>query len=120
MGSTRHAVLARSVEPLMIVNGYGLFASMTTQRPELAIEGSDDAQALFSYHLHAMPNEVTNRLSTSTALAAWNAAVYVAQIEDERVAAAMHEGSYLQVTNDVVLKHGGLWFQDESFAVVRA
>jgi hypothetical protein len=82
-------------------------------------EHYDDAQALFTYNLHAMPNEVTNRLTTSTALAAWNAAVYVAQIDDERVAKAMHEGNYLGVTNDVVLKHGGLWFQDESFVVVR-
>jgi hypothetical protein len=82
-------------------------------------EHFDDAQALFTYNLHAMPNEVTNRLTTSTALAAWNAAVYVAQIDDERVAKAMHEGNYLGVTNDVVLKHGGLWFQDESFVVVR-
>ena len=74
---------------------------------------------MFTYNLHAMPNEVTNRLTTSTALAAWNAAVYVAQIDDERVAKAMQEGNYLGVTNDVVLKHGGLWFQDESFVVVR-
>ena len=42
-----------------------------------------------------------------------------AQIDDERVAEAMHTYEYLDVTNDVVLKHGGLWFQDESFAVVR-
>ena len=83
-------------------------------------ENHDDAQALFSYHLHAMPNEVTNRLSTSTALAAWNAAVYVAQIDDDRVADAMQNADYMKVTNDVVLKHGGLWFQDESFAVVHA
>ena len=78
-----------------------------------------DALALFTYHLHAMPSEVTNRLSTSTALAAWNAAVYVAQIEDERVTEVMQRGDYLQATKDVVLKHGGLWFQDESFVVVR-
>lgn len=84
-----------------------------------AFEGDSDAQALFSYHMHAMPNEVTNRLTTSTALAAWNAAVYVAQVEDERVAEAMENSDYLQVTNEVVLKHGGLWFQDESFVVVR-
>ncbi len=78
-----------------------------------------DALALFTYHLHAMPSEVTNRLSTSTALAAWNAAVYVAQIEDERVTEVMQHGDYLKATKDVVLKHGGLWFQDESFVVVR-
>jgi hypothetical protein len=82
-------------------------------------EHYDDAQALFTYNMHSMPNEVTNRLTTSTALAAWNAAVYVAQIDDVRVAKAMQEGKYLGITNDVVLKHGGLWFQDESFVVVR-
>jgi hypothetical protein len=82
-------------------------------------EHYDDAQALFTYNMHAMPNEVTNRLTTSTALAAWNAAVYVAQIDDERVGKAMQAGNYLSITNDVVLKHGGLWFQDESFVVVR-
>ena len=87
--------------------------------PSIHFEHADDNQALFSYHMHAMPNEVTNRLTTSTALAAWNAAVYVAQIDDERVAAAMQEGNYLKITNDVVLKHGGLWFQDESFVVVK-
>lgn len=87
---------------------------------EFHFENHDDAQSLFSYHLHAMPSEVTNRLSTSTALAAWNAAVYVAQVDDERVAEVMHSADYLDVTNEVVLKHGGLWFQDESFAVVRS
>jgi hypothetical protein len=86
---------------------------------DFRFEHAEDAQALFTYNLHAMPNEVTNRLTTSTALAAWNAAVYVAQIDDERVATAMQEGDYLKITNEVVLKHGGLWFQDESFVVVR-
>jgi hypothetical protein len=82
-------------------------------------EHHDDASALFTYHLHAMPNEVSNRISMSTSLAAWNAAVYVAQIDDARVATAMDELDYLGITNDVVRKHGGLWFQDESFVVVR-
>jgi hypothetical protein len=86
---------------------------------QFRFEGDNDAQSLFSYHLHAMPSEVTNRLSTSTALAAWNAAVYVAQIDDDRVGEAMRHPDYLRVTNEVVLKHGGLWFQDESFVVVR-
>jgi hypothetical protein len=82
-------------------------------------EGTSDAASLFTYHLHAMPNEVSNRISTSTTMAAWNAAVYVAQIEDERSADVLMEGKYLDATAEVVLKHGGLWFQDESFVVVR-
>lgn len=84
-----------------------------------AFEGTTDAQSLFTYRLHSMPNEVSNRLSTSTMLAAWNAAVYVAQIEDERVAEVLRDPTYLDVTRDVVLRNGGLWFQDESFVVVR-
>jgi len=87
--------------------------------PKYGFEGTSDAASLFTYHLHAMPNEVSNRISTSTTLAAWNAAVYVAQIEDERTADVLMEGKYLDATADVVLKHGGLWFQDESFVVVR-
>jgi len=81
-------------------------------------EGTSDAASLFTYHLHAMPNEVSNRISTSTTMAAWNAAVYVAQIEDERTADVLMDGKYLEATAEVVLKHGGLWFQDESFVVV--
>ena len=83
------------------------------------VEHHDDASALFTYHLHAMPDEVSNRISMSTSLAAWNAAVYVAQIDDARVAHAMETVDYLGITNEVVRKHGGLWFQDESFVVVR-
>jgi hypothetical protein len=56
-------VLAQAVEPLMIVNGYGLFASMTTQRPELAIEGSDDAQAWHEYAFRYKPG-ATGRMPT--------------------------------------------------------
>jgi hypothetical protein len=87
--------------------------------PDFGFEGTTDAASLFSYHLHAMPNEVSNRISTSTTMAAWNAAVYVAQIEDERTADVLMQGKYLDATAEVVLKHGGLWFQDESFVVVR-
>src|SRR4029079_8545006 len=87
--------------------------------PQFGFEGTSDAASVLTEHLHAMPNEVSNRISTSTALAAWNAAVYVAQIEDERTADVLMEGKYMDATADVVLKHGGLWFQDESFVVVR-
>ena len=88
--------------------------------PVFTFEGTTDAQALFTYHLHAMPNEVSNRISTSTAMAAWNAAVYVAQIDDERVSEALQSGRFVEPTREVVLKHGGLWFQDECFVVVRS
>ena len=90
-----------------------------TDEPVFAFEGAGDERSLFTYHLHAMPNEVSSRISTSTMLAAWNAAVYVAQIEDDRIAAELQAGTYLAPTAEVVRKHGGLWFQDESFVIVR-
>ena len=52
-------------------------------------------------------------------LAAWNAAIYVAQIEDERLRAAMADGRYLEATREVLQKHGGLWFQNESYVISR-
>ena len=58
-------------------------------------------------------------IGTSTTLAAWNAAIYVAQIEDERVEEEMRKGSYLDVTQEVLRKYEGLWFSDESFIVTK-
>ena len=61
----------------------------------------------------------TENIGTSTRLAAWDAAVYVAQIDDDRINRAMSDGAYLDATAEVVARHGGLWFVDESFVVVR-
>ena len=78
-----------------------------------------ESHSFFRYSLHVMPNEVTENIGTSTRLAAWNAAVYVAQIDDDRITRAMSDGAYLEATAEVVTRHGGLWFVDESFVVVR-
>ncbi len=56
---------------------------------------------------------------TSTLFAAWNAAIYVNQIEDERLDAVVTNGAYLAATQKVLQKHGGLWFNDEAFVVSR-
>ena len=58
-------------------------------------------------------------IGTSTLFAAWNASVYVSQIEDERLEPAIVSGNYLQATSKVLKKHKGLWFNDESFVVTR-
>ena len=52
-------------------------------------------------------------------LAAWNAATYVAQIEDHRLVQAMRHSAYLDAVTDVIHEHKGLWFTDESFIVAR-
>ena len=87
--------------------------------PERDFSIDSESHSFFRYSLHVMPNEVTENIGTSTRLAAWNAAVYVAQIDDDRITHAMSDGAYLGATAEVVARHGGLWFVDESFVVQR-
>ena len=58
-------------------------------------------------------------IGTSTLLAAWNAATYVAQVEDDRLEAAMRSDVYIPATRDVLKKRGGLWSQNESYTIIR-
>jgi hypothetical protein len=44
--------------PLRIVNPYGLFAVMTTERPEIVIEGSNDGQTWLEYGFAYKPGDV--------------------------------------------------------------
>jgi hypothetical protein len=78
-----------------------------------------DEKAVFRYEMHTLPSEIGNRIGTSTLFAAWNAAIYVNQIEDERLDAVITNGDYLAATQQVLQKHGGLWFNDEAFVVTR-
>ena len=70
--------------------------------------------------MEALPNEVTGSIGTSTAFAAWNAAVYVAQIEDDRLTEEMAQsGRTLDVVREFLRRHNGLWFYDESYVISR-
>jgi hypothetical protein len=78
-----------------------------------------DQRAVFRYDMHTLPTEIADSVGTSTLLAAWNAAVYVAQIDDERLAEVVSTRRYLDATRDVLQAHGQLWFLDESYAISR-
>ena len=82
-----------------------------------------DARSLFRYDMHTLPHEigggVGSAIGTSTLFAAWNAAVYVAQIEDARLEDVISDKRYLSATRDALMKHGGLWFWDESYVISR-
>ncbi|MEE2678317.1 MAG: lipase maturation factor family protein [Myxococcota bacterium] len=52
------AALARTVEPFRSVHGYGLFAVMTTQRNEIALEGSRDGKTWHAYRFRYKPGPV--------------------------------------------------------------
>lgn len=80
--------------------------------------GNDD-KALFQYSMHTLPEEIGESIGTSTLFAAWNAAIYVSQIEDERLEPVVSSGGYLDATANILHKHNGLWFNDETFTVSR-
>ena len=86
---------------------------------ELNFAAASDKRALFRYVMHTLPTEIGASIGTSTLMAAWNAAVYVAQIEDGRLEEAMAGGRYLDATREVLHENNGLWFLDESFVVSR-
>jgi hypothetical protein len=93
---------------------------------ELGAEGRDlnfnayaDNRSLFRYEMHTLPQEISESIGTSTLFAAWNAAIYVAQVEDHRVAEAAADGRYIDATREVLKERGGLWFYDESYVISR-
>ena len=96
-----------------------LSSQLGDSHPELRFLSYPDSRAQFRYDLRLPPSELETSISTSTVLAAWNAATYVAQIEDERLRPAMSRGDYIDVTSEVLAKYQGLWFVDESFNVAR-
>ncbi|HEY6064792.1 MAG TPA: lipase maturation factor family protein [Thermoanaerobaculia bacterium] len=61
-GIPRPAIaLVSWLEPLRSVNRYGLFAVMTTRRPEILVEGSDDGEKWKPYEFRWKPGDVRRR-----------------------------------------------------------
>jgi SAM-dependent methyltransferase len=101
-------------------------ALLRATKAELGHAGRDlnfaayaDTRSLFRYDMHTLPSEISETIGTSTLFAAWNAAVYVAQIEDQRLSEAISSGAYLDATTSVLREHRGLWFWDESYVISR-
>jgi hypothetical protein len=46
------------VSPLRLVNSYGLFAVMTTERPEIVVEGSNDGVTWQAYEFRYKPGDL--------------------------------------------------------------
>jgi hypothetical protein len=103
----RHALLA------------ALKAELGRDVRDYVLSALPEDKAMLRYEMHTMPSEISDRIGTSTLFAAWNAAIYVNQIEDERLESVLTDGKYLDATQEVLRKHGGLWFNDETFTVSR-
>lgn len=73
----------------------------------------------FKFELHSLPDEAAESLGTSAEFAAWNAACYVAQIEDTRSDEMVLNGKFQKCVHDVLNKYGNLWFTNEALVVVK-
>ena len=49
------------VQPFRSINGYGLFRTMTTERPEIVVEGSSDGVTWTEYAFRSKPGNVDRR-----------------------------------------------------------
>jgi hypothetical protein len=96
-----------------------LETELGTEASLYSLSAPKDDESIFRYEMHTLPTDIGDRIGTSTLFAAWNAAVYVNQIEDERLDPVVTSGAYLEATQSVLQKHGGLWFYDESFVISR-
>jgi hypothetical protein len=57
-GSSLIARVDSFAEPFHSINGYGLFAVMTTTRPEIIVEGSDDGTNWLAYEFKYKPGDL--------------------------------------------------------------
>jgi predicted DCC family thiol-disulfide oxidoreductase YuxK len=53
--------VTQAIAPVEIVNSYGLFAVMTTTRPEIVVEGSNDGSTWLAYDFKYKPGELGRR-----------------------------------------------------------
>ncbi|MBT5549596.1 MAG: DUF393 domain-containing protein [Nitrospina sp.] len=56
-----YVAIANAIRPLHIFNSYGLFAVMTTSRPEIIILGSEDRENWFPYEFKWKPGDITKK-----------------------------------------------------------
>mgnify|MGYP001173542138 CR=1 FL=1 len=69
------------------------------------------------YNLRALPNEIRDGISTSIVFSGWNAATYVNQMDDKKIAEVEKNNKYESPTKAIIKKHKGLWFNDELLVI---
>ena len=104
----RHALLTEAASQLR-----------ADEDSDLVMEHLSDEESRFRYEMHAMPVEAQEHIGTSSILAAWNAAAYVAQIDEQRMSDAVTSGAYIDATRSVIEHYDGIWFNDESYVISR-
>ncbi len=69
------------------------------------------------YYLRALPEEISNGISTSIVFSAWNASTYVTQMNDDEVLKIEKAFIHIKPTQKIIKKYGGMWFNDELIVI---
>ena len=67
--------------------------------------------------LRALPTEISEGIATSLIFSAWNASIYVNQMDDEKVMKVEKTKNYEKIVQNVVSKNKGLYFNNEIFVI---
>ena len=67
--------------------------------------------------LRALPNEISGSIATSLIFSAWNAAIYVNQMDDDKVMNAEKKSNYEKIVKNILAKNKGLYFNNEIFVI---
>ena len=67
--------------------------------------------------LRALPTEISGGIATSLVFSAWNASIYVNQMDDEKVMKVEKTKNYEKIVQNVVTKNKGLYFNNEIFVI---
>jgi hypothetical protein len=87
--------------------------------PGLEVVPLGPEEATFRFEMHYLPSEGSEHIGTSSVLATWNAAAYVAQIDEQRLNEAMHSGAWEDAVRRVMEREPRIWFEDEAYVIVR-
>ena len=90
------------------------------ERADFTFGGMTDTRSLYRFDMHTLPIFEGSEIGASALSSAWSNAVYYAQVKEELIQSAVDEGSrHLEVTRDVLVRNGGLWFVNEMFSATR-
>ena len=67
--------------------------------------------------LRALPNEISGSIATSLVFSAWNASIYVNQMDDAKVMKVEKTKNYEKIVTQIVAKNKGLYFNNEIFVI---
>lgn len=116
--------IIRRVWPDIVPFPHGAAEILEEARHQLAdlhleVPAPADHTSTIRYEMHRMPSESAEHIGTSSILATWNAAAYVAQIPEAKLSEAFRTGAWESATRAVMEHHPTVWFENEVYLLVR-